>query len=390
MTLPGAEIVVVGGGVIGTSITYQLAKRGVKVALIERCGLVAGTSSSGAMNVQMQTKTPGPKLALAQESLAIHRTLEEEFGRDLEFAGVGAMIVAETGEEAEFLKAKVADLLAHGQEIFYWDRDEALEFQPALADHICGSTFCPDDSVVNPIYLSLAFAEEAVRLGARIHTHISVIGMDLRGGRIERLVTSAGEIEADAVVNACGVWAPELARMAGLDLPIVPRRGQIYVTEPAPPFVKGMVLAAQYLMSKKMPSSNGEGGEEDLPAGVVSYQTKRGNFMVGSTREFVGYDHQVNQQGLRKLMRDTVRLLPITRHLHVIRTYAGLRPAAPDGLPILERSAKIPNFYIAAGHEGDGIALSPITGVKMAQLITGEIDESLLAPFSSRRFSGKN
>jgi len=143
-------------------------------------------------------------------------------------------------------------------------------------------------------------------------------------------------------------------------------------------------------MSKKMPSSNGEGGEEDLPAGVVSYQTKRGNFMVGSTREFVGYDHQVNQQGLRKLMRDTVRLLPITRHLHVIRTYAGLRPAAPDGLPILERSAKIPNFYIAAGHEGDGIALSPITGVKMAQLITGEIDESLLAPFSSRRFSGKN
>jgi sarcosine oxidase subunit beta len=388
MTLPGAEVVVVGGGVIGTSIAYQLAKRGVDVALIERYGLASGTSSSGAMNVQMQTKTPGPKLALAQESLAVHRTLEEELGRDLEFADVGAMIVAETEEEASFLKAKVADLLAHGQEIFYWDRDEAREFQPALGDHICGSTFCPDDSVINPIYLSLAFVEEAMRLGARIYTHTSVWDIGLRGGRVQRVVTSAGDLEAGAVVNACGVWAPELARMAGLDLPIVPRRGQIYVTEPAPPFVKGMVLAARYLMSKKMPSGD-EGGEADLPAGVVSYQTRRGNFMVGSTREFVGYDHHVNQQGLRKLMRDTVRLLPITRHLHVIRTYAGLRPAAPDGLPILERSAKIPNFYVAAGHEGDGIALSPITGVKMAQLITGEIDEDLLAPFSSSRFLDK-
>jgi glycine/D-amino acid oxidase-like deaminating enzyme len=386
MRLPGTEVVVIGGGVTGTSVTYQLAKRGVEVALVERAGLAAGTSGASAMGVQMQTKTPGPKLEFALESLAIHRTLEDELGRDLEFANVGGMIVAETAGEAEYVKAKVAELQAHGLEIYFLDRDEARERQPALSDHIYGSSYCPDDSVVSPLHLVVALVEAAARLGARLYTYTQVTDLKVRGDRIEQVVTSAGEIGADAVVNACGVWAPEIARMVGLDLPIVPRRGQIFVTEPAPPFIKGMVLAAQYLMSKKMPSGDSTGGDK-LPAGVVSYQTRQGNLLVGSTREFVGFDRRVNYEGLRKLMHGTVRLMPITRHLHVIRTFAGLRPASPDGLPILERSSEISNFYIAAGHEGDGIALSPITGVRMAELITGEIEESVLAPFSSNRFT---
>jgi glycine/D-amino acid oxidase-like deaminating enzyme len=385
MSLPGAEVVVIGGGVIGSSVTYQLAKRGVQVALVERHGSAAGTSSACAMGVQMQTKTPGPKLAFALESLAIHRTLEDELGRDLEFSNAGGMIVAETAEEAEYLQAKVADLQAHGLEIYYLDRNEAREMQPALADHVFGSTYCPDDSVANPLYLAVAFAEKAAELGARIHTYMPVVDLELRGDRIRRVITVGGEIEVDAVVNACGVWAPELAQMVGVDLPIVPRRGQVYVTEPAPAFIRGMVLAAQYLMSKKMPSGD-DGQGDDLPAGVVAYQTRRGNLLVGSTREFVGFNHHVNQLGLRKLMQGTVGLLPMARHLHVVRTFAGLRPAAPDGLPILERSPEVPNLYIAAGHEGDGIALSPITGVRIAQLITGEIEESVLAPFASSRF----
>jgi len=387
MNLPGVDVVVIGGGVIGTSITYQLARRGVKVGLVERSGLAGGTSGACVMGVQMQTKTPGAKLAFALESLEIHRTLEDELGRDLEFSNEGGMIVAETASEAEYLKAKVADLQAHNLEVYYLDRDEAREMQPALANHIYGSTYCPADSVVDPLSLAMAFAENADWLGARIYTYTTVTNLELRGGRIWRVVTTAGAIEAKAVVNACGVWAPELARMVELDLPIVPRRGQIFVTEPAPPFVKGVVLVAQYLMSKKIPSGD-DAESGSLSAGVVAYQTRRGNLLVGSTREFVGFNQCVNQEGLRKLMHGTVRLMPMARDLHVIRTFAGLRPTTPDGLPILERSSEIPNFYIAAGHEGDGIALSPMTGVRMAQLITGEIEDGVLAPFSSSRFAG--
>ena len=383
--LPAAEVVVAGGGVIGTSIAYQLAKRGVKVALVERSGLGSGTSSACAMSVQMQTKTPGAKLKLAQESLSVHRALEEELGRDLEFANEGGMIVAETEDEAEYLQAKVATLQDHGLEIYYLDSKEARVAQPALSERILGSTYCPDDSVINPLYLAVAFGEEAARLGARIYTYTAVTGLAVRNGLIQQVHTSGGKIETEAVVNACGVWAPELAQMVGLDLPIVPRRGQIFVTEPAPALFKGLVLAAQYLMSKSVPSGKGE-PSDNLPAGVVAYQTRRGNVLVGSTREFAGFNHHVNQEGLRKLMHGTVQLMPIMRYLHVVRAFAGLRPASPDGLPILERSPGIPNFYVAAGHEGDGIALSPITGVRMAQLVLGEIEESRLAPFSSKRF----
>ena len=385
MSLPRADVVVIGGGVIGTSIAYQLAKRRVNVALVERLGVAGGTSGSAAVGVQMQTKTPGAKLAFALESLAMHRTLADELGRDYEFDNDGGMIVAETPAEEDYVKSKVADLQAYGLEIYYLDGKQARELQPALAGHILGSAWCPDDSVANPIYLSLAFADAAARLGAQMHLYTEVKELRLRGQRVTEVITSAGEIRTGAVVNACGVWAPELSRMVGLDLPIAPRRGQIFVTEPAPPLMRGLVLAAEYLMSKKMPSGD-ELARTKIPAGVVSAQSRRGNLLVGSTREFVGHNWHVNYEGLSKIMRDTARLMPITAHLHVIRTFAGLRPAAPDGLPILERSTAIPNFYIAAGHEGDGIALSPITGLRMAQLITGEIDAEVLVPFASSRF----
>jgi glycine/D-amino acid oxidase-like deaminating enzyme len=382
--LPGAEVVVIGGGVIGTSIAYQLAKRGVEVALVERAGLAAGTSSGCDMAVQMQTKTPGAKLAFALESLALYRTLEEELGRDLEFANVGGMIVAETPAEVEYLRKKIASLEAHGLEIYFLDRDQVLEREPALGAHVCGASYCPLDSIVNSLSLTAAWADAAARLGARVYTHTPVTGVELEAERVRRVVTAAGHIEAAAAVDACGVWAPEIARMVGLDLPIVPRRGQLFVTEPAPPLVGTRVLAAQYLMSKSMPSG---GDTKRMLSGVTFHQTRRGNFILGSTREFVGFDRGVTYEGLRRNMPGLIRLLPALKHLHVIRAFAGLRPASPDGLPIIERSSDIPNFYVAAGHEGDGIALSAITGVRMAELITGEIGEDVLAPFSSSRFA---
>jgi glycine/D-amino acid oxidase-like deaminating enzyme len=385
MNLPAADVVVVGGGVIGTSIAYQLAKRNMKVALVDRVGIAGGTSGSASITVLTQTKTPGAKLGFARESIAMYPSLAEEFGRDIDFDNDGGMIVAETPAEVEYLLGKVADLQAHGLEIYYLDGQQARERQPALAGHILGSTWCPSDSVANPIYLSLAFSEAAARLGAHLHLYTDVQGLRVCKGWITAVVTSGGDIQTGAVVNACGAWAPELARMVGVDLPIVPRRGQLFVTEPAPPLLKGSVLAARYLMSKKMPTGDGA-SSDSMPAGIVSAQTRRGNLVVGSTREFVGYNQHVNYEGLSKLMRDMVYLVPATRHLHVIRTFAGLRPAAPDGLPIIERSKAVPNFYIAAGHEGDGIALSPITGLRVAQLIVGEIEEQVLAPFASSRF----
>jgi sarcosine oxidase subunit beta len=386
MKLPGADVAVIGGGVIGTSIAYQLARRGVSVALIERSDIAAGTSSACDMALHLQTKTPGAKLSFAIESFAIYRTLEEELGCDLEYANIGGMIVAQTPDEADYVKDKVATLKSHGVEAYFLDRKDVLEREPALIDNIFGASFCPEDSVVSSMLLALAWAEAAARLGACIYTYTEATGIEVHSGRIARVLTSAGEIEVGVVVNACGVWAPSIAQMTGLDLPIIPRRGQLLVTEPAPPLLGTRILAARYLMSKAMPSGGGAQSGK-LSTGVTLHQTRRGNFLIGSTREFVGFDRRVTYEGLSLNLHDSVQLVPDLGHLHIIRSFAGWRPTSPDGLPILERSSEISNFYTAAGHEGDGVALSPITGLRMAQLITDEIEPDALASFSLSRFA---
>ncbi len=385
MMAPSAEVVVIGGGVVGTSVTYALAKRGVNVVLVERGDIGSGTSSACQGGISLSTKTLGPKLALAVESLKIHRTLEEELGQDLGFRNEGSMIVAQTKAEVEFLVSRTAEYRDAGVDVKLLDADETRRKQPVLSDHVFGSMYSHVDCQVNPMKLNLAFTRKAKELGAEIITFNPVTGIKTDGRAITAVVTGKREIETSTVVNAAGAWAPSIARMAGLDLPIVPRRGQILVTEPSPLFLKGMVIAAEYLLSKKMPSS-GEKSEGKMTAGVIAIQTETGNCLVGSTRSFAGFDRRNTQEGIAELARRGIRLIPPLGRLHVIRTYAGLRPATPDGLPILERSPQLPGFVVAAGHAGDAIALSPITGEKIAQLITGEIKEKEIAPFSSRRF----
>ncbi len=124
-----------------------------------------------------------------------------------------------------------------------------------------------------------------------------------------------------------------------------------------------------------------------MTAGVYTAQARRGNLVVGSTRQFAGYDRGSSYRAIQKLVRQTTALIPPVAKLHVLRSYAGLRPASPDGWPILGRAAELPGFVLATGHEGDGIALSPITGKHIADLITGHIAEDVLAPFSPQRFS---
>ncbi len=381
----GADVVVVGGGIIGVSVAYYLAKRGVEVALVDQGDIASGTSSHCMAGLQLCTKTIGPKLELAIEGIRLHHGLEEELGEDLEFRESGGWIVAQNEAEADFVASRVAEYVRAGVDMEFVEKSDCHARQPVLADHVTGSLYSPRDCLVNPLYLTMAFMRQAQRLGASIYPFHRVTGLELRDHSICSVTTDAGEIPTHSVVNATGPWAPNIAQMAGLNLPIVPRRGQILVTEPAPPLWNGLILSADYLLSKKMPSSG-----SDIPgpmlSGVVTNQVERGNCLIGSTRCFAGYDIRNTYEGIQALARNSARLIPAIAELHIIRSYAGLRPATPDGLPIIERSTKVPGFITAAGHEGDAICLGPITGLRVAELITGGIEDEVLAPFATRRF----
>lgn len=389
-----AEVVVVGAGVVGTAITYFLAREGVRVCLLERGDIASGTSSACGHAVALQTKVPGPKLELARQSLALFHRLAEELETDIEFERCGSTIVAETEAEVSFLQAKVAKLQAAGVPVEFVDSQALRSLHPALSPHLLAASYCPEDVTLNPMSLALGFVRAARRLGAEVRTFTEVVGIELQNpssgtapGRIAAVVTRQGRVLTDTVVNAAGVWSPVLARMVGLELPIAPRKGELFVTEPVPPLWRGLLVSARYLLSKALPAKGENNG--GMKAGVVAGRTRRGNLLVGSTREFVGYDRRSTYRAIQELVRQVTALVPALERVHVLRFYAGLRPTTPDGLPLLGRSPGCPGFIIAAGHEGDGIALAPVTGRYIADLITGQIDDEALAPFALSRFQGQ-
>ncbi|WP_179137701.1 NAD(P)/FAD-dependent oxidoreductase [Candidatus Entotheonella palauensis] len=384
VTLPKcADVVVVGGGVVGTAITYYLAAYGVDVCLLERDDIASGTSSAAASGVSLQTKPPGPKQDLARASLKLLRALATELEADIEFVNDGGMLVAETEEEFDLIQQEAEAAAQAGVDMSVLSAAEARAQQPELARHVVGATFCPDDSTVNPYLLALAFARAASRLGAKIVTGFPVTGLERHGENIASVQTSDGAVATATVVNAAGPWAPILAEMAGAPLPITPRKGELFVTTPGPALLRGTVISASYLLSKALPSGQ---DQNRMTVGLWAGQTRRGNLLIGSTREFSGYDRSNTDDGMRALMAQAVRLIPAAANRHVLRFYAGLRPSTPDGLPIFGRAPGLPGLIYANGHEGDGVALSPITGQLIADLLTTRISADDLAPFRPDRF----
>ena len=377
-----ADVIVIGGGVIGSSVAYHLSERKMSVVLIEKDGLVSGTSGACDGLVYLQSKRPGAHLKLAMESRKRFDSLAHELDQDIEFRSHGGMIVVETQEELDAMRLFVEDQKETGLEVALLDGKQARELEPSLSEGILGCTYSPLDGQVNPIALALAFLRRAKGKGAKIFPHTGVQGFRLENHRIVQVMTAAGVIETKQVVNAAGVHAPEISRMLGVEIPIQPRRGQLVVTEACAPLLKRGLLSAKYIAAKYNPAL---AATEEL--GISIEQTKSGGFLLGSTREFVGFDRRTTWSAMQRIAVQTSGILPALRDLRAIRTFAGLRPSTPDGLPILGPVPGVEGFFMAAGHEGDGIALSPITGQIIAEWIAVGSAGMDVSPFNVERFS---
>jgi len=376
-----ADVVVIGGGVIGSSVAYHLSKRRVGVLLVEKKGLVSGTSGACDGLVYLQSKRPGAHLKLAMESRKRFDSLQEELGMDIEFRSHGGMVVVEKQEELEAMRLFVEDQKETGLEVMLLDRKQARALEPSLSEGILACTYSPLDGQVNPISLALAFLQGAKARGAKIFPFTGVTGFSRKSHNLVGVKTTRGNIETRVVVNAAGVHAPEIGKMIDAEIPIKPRRGQLLVTEALPPLLTRGLLSAKYLAAKYNPALAESG---DL--GVSIEQTKNGGFLLGSTREFVGYDRRTTWSAMKHIALQTSRIIPALRDVRVIRTFAGLRPFTPDGLPILGPVRNVEGFFMASGHEGDGIALSPITGELIAKWIAEGSPGMDLSAFSLERF----
>jgi sarcosine oxidase subunit beta len=241
--------------------------------------------------------------------------------------------------------------------------------------------------------LAYGLVKGAKKLGAKFLTHRAVTGIGLdANGCVERVVTKGGEILAKRVVNAAGVWAAEIGKLVGLDIPIKPRQGQMLVAERTFPVARRKVMEFGYMMAK----FDSEGYVRQVTPEMKKYgvalvfePTEAKNFLVGSSRRFVGMDTSCHIDVLRALAQRAIRFFPVIKDIKIIRSYAGLRPFTPDHLPIISET-EVPGFYVAAGHEGDGIGLSLITGKLISQMICGEQTAVSIEALKFSRFKDAN
>lgn len=382
------DVLIIGAGIIGCSIAYYLAKEGVETVIIERDDIASGSSGACDGFIFLQSKTPGIHLKMALQSAKFYENLASDLSRELEYRKCGSTVVAENQEELDYLRNLVIRQQKEGLDIQVVSATNAHSKVLHLASHIQGASICAQDAQVNPIMATLAFADAARDRGARMFTGSPVSAMEMgekgKEKYISDITTGKGKIKADTVVVAAGAETPSILRMIGKDLPIIPRRGQILVTEPLPRIIDCLLTSVSYLTAKFSPEA-----AKSLQCGVTFEQTERGNLLIGSTREFVGYNRRTTYTGLTTVAKNAVKLMPKCAEFKVIRSFAGLRPHTPDNLPILGPIDNIKNLIIASGHGGDGIALAPITGRLVGELITEGKTSMDISELSPNRFRGK-
>lgn len=379
------DVIVIGGGINGLSIAYFLTSAGKKVLLLEKKGLGAGASGACDDMIFLQSKKPGIMLTMAIESLYLYRSLAKELPLNIDLETRGGMVFIETQEQLPIMEEFVRQQQALGLDVTFLEKSDMRKKQPHVSPHVLASTYSPMDSQVDPLKTMRAFAVKAQEQGLLIKKGAGVNDLIYRNDHWE-VITEDGKVQSsEYVVNAAGAWAPQISSLIGLDVPIRPKRGQIAVTEQIPAFGKTNVWSADYIVMKLNPemSKGRKPLYNELGIGLSMSQTSDGNYFIGGTREYVGFDTTTSFQTVHLMIQEATRFLPILKNVNVIRTFAGLRPASDDGKPFIGEAPGNPGFYMAAGHEGDGIALAPITGKIISQMIRGQelpFDVSELSP----------
>lgn len=350
---------------IGAACAYYLANRGVAVLLLEARHLAAGASGATAGMVGASGGSPAPLRPLALQSVGLLLAAVEDFEPEPEIKHGGSIFVALDAEQAEALETQVQGDEALGIASRMLDAQAAREVEPLLSEHVVAAVHRPADYHLNPFLLCRGYLGAAVRKGAVARFGVKVLDVVAEGDRVVRVVTDEGDIACGWIVNAAGAHAPQIMGSSRWRVPVEPGRGQVIVTEATAPLTPHMI---------------------NSPGHLYTRQTKRGNFLIGSETERVGFDSRITLDNVSRYARGVAAVVPLLTRLAVIRFHTGWRPLTPDDLPVIGPLPDCPRLLMATGHGRSGVILSAITGSLIADLVVEGAPRMPIDLFSIERF----
>ena len=368
-----ADVVIIGGGVNGCSLAYQLVKKQKKVVLLEKSYLCSGATGRCGAGIRQQWSTK-ENAELSIKSVKIFERLEKELGSEIGLRQGGYLIAVHDEKELRQSEKNVAMQRSLGLKVDILDVSKINDIVPILdvkGIKVIGATFCPTDGHANPFKTTFAYADAARQKGAEIFTHTKVIGIKKSKNKIKAVETDKGSIKTNIVVNAAGIDSKDIASMVNINLPIVAYRKEIMATECLEPLFEAMVIS--------------------FKDGIYFSQQREGQIVGGIPipEERSGYKTIPTFAFMRHMAKTLTRYAPILKHVNMLRHWTGFYDVTPDSRPILGEINKLKGFIQCNGFSGHGFMISPMVTKILADFILDGKTPDILESLNLDRFKGK-
>jgi len=368
-----ARCVVIGAGIMGLAVAYNLARFGVDRIVVVDSGYLCGGASGrngGGVRAQWSSET---NIRLMRRSIELCDDFATRMRINVWFRKAGYLFVARSAERAEQLAESCRLQNEHGLPTKILEPKQVKELVPELdTTRIVAASYNPEDGVVFPWPFVWGYARECARLGVDIHTHTRVVDLETEGDRITGVVTDRGRIATPKVICAAGAWSPEITQMVGVELPSHPHRHEICSTEPLKPFLRPFI--------------------GDLATGLYFSQSMRGEIVGGISNARVphGADQNSSLRFLALYARSLTKLMPTLGHVRVLRQWAGCYDITPDGNPLVGEVDEMEGLYLTSGFMGHGFMMAPIMGELLARYLLFDEEKDLFERWNLRRYREGN
>jgi len=382
-----ADIVIIGGGMQGMASAYYLSQKGLKTILIEQGDIANGTTSRSDGDAFVSDTNPGYMTFFAKAAAMEFDTLARDLDCDFEWIKRGCVLLIENEAELEIAKKQYEAKRKNGIEIRLMDQKEVHYDEPnTTPDIIAGLEFTEGGSL-NPMLLSFGLGNAILKMGGELRPYTKAMGFEIdQKGSVAKVLTDNGDILTDKVVLAAGVWSADIARLAGINLPITAMKGDLLVVEPEVYITRRKTMEFGYNIVR-----NEYGTKRSVTPfmeahgiGFLIEPTLSNNALIGFSKYPVNSTLS-NNMVIRAIAKRAIRFFPILKDMNIIRTYSGVRPWTPDHEPIVS-DTQINGFYISSGHCGNGIMYSPFSGKLISQMVCGEETDIDITPLSLSRF----